>query len=129
MWRPLLAQLPPRERTILVLRFFRELAQTQIAEQIGLSQIHVSRVLRQTLSYYKTVGPGHNNLPPRWWFSSGRLASALNHRAGIRSRISCHKNTTNGHRPVPVTTVAIVDLSRQRFEQSSTHMARLSVRP
>jgi len=51
MLRPLLAQLPPRERTILIRRFFRELTETQIAEQIGLSQMHVSRVLRQTPSY------------------------------------------------------------------------------
>jgi RNA polymerase sigma-B factor len=48
--RPLLAQLPPRERTILTLRFFRGLTQTQIAEQVGLSQMHVSRLLRQTLT-------------------------------------------------------------------------------
>jgi RNA polymerase sigma-B factor len=48
--RPLLAQLPPRERTILALRFFRGLTQTQIAEQVGLSQMHVSRLLRQALT-------------------------------------------------------------------------------
>ena len=47
--RPLLAELAPRERTILALRFFRQLTQTQIAEQVGISQMHVSRVLRQTL--------------------------------------------------------------------------------
>ncbi|MDQ3765529.1 MAG: sigma-70 family RNA polymerase sigma factor, partial [Actinomycetota bacterium] len=45
----LLAELPPRERTILTLRFFRQLTQTQIAEQVGISQMHVSRVLSQTL--------------------------------------------------------------------------------
>ncbi len=49
--RPLLAQLAPRERTILALRFFRQLTQTQIAEQVGISQMHVSRVLRQTLAF------------------------------------------------------------------------------
>lgn len=49
--RPLLAQLSPRERTIIALRFFRQLTQTQIAEQVGISQMHVSRVLRQTLAY------------------------------------------------------------------------------
>jgi RNA polymerase sigma-B factor len=49
--RPLLAELAPRERTILALRFFRQLTQTQIAEQVGISQMHVSRVLRQTLGF------------------------------------------------------------------------------
>ena len=48
--RPLLAELAPREQTILVLRFFHQLTQTQIAEQVGISQMHVSRVLRQTLA-------------------------------------------------------------------------------
>jgi RNA polymerase sigma-B factor len=49
--RPLLAELAPRERTILALRFFRQLTQTQIAEEVGISQMHVSRVLRQTLEF------------------------------------------------------------------------------
>ncbi|MGH3783596.1 MAG: SigB/SigF/SigG family RNA polymerase sigma factor [Pseudonocardiaceae bacterium] len=49
--RPLLAQLAPRERTILALRFFHHLTQTQIAEQVGITQMHVSRVLRQSLTF------------------------------------------------------------------------------
>ena len=49
--RPLLAELAARERTILALRFFRHLTQTQIAEQVGLSQMHVSRVLTKTLTF------------------------------------------------------------------------------
>jgi RNA polymerase sigma-B factor len=49
--RPLLAQLAPRQRTILELRFFYELTQGQIGERVGLSQMHVSRVLRQTLAF------------------------------------------------------------------------------
>ncbi|MBE1536020.1 SigB/SigF/SigG family RNA polymerase sigma factor [Actinomadura algeriensis] len=46
---PLIDELPERERTILLLRFFGNKTQTQIAEQIGLSQMHVSRLLRSTL--------------------------------------------------------------------------------
>ncbi len=49
--RPLLAELAPRERTILALRFFHHLTQTQIAEQVGISQMHVSRLLRHTLTF------------------------------------------------------------------------------
>ncbi len=48
--RPLLAALPPRERTILVLRFFRGMTQSQIAAQVGISQMHVSRLLARTLA-------------------------------------------------------------------------------
>lgn len=48
--RPLLAGLPDRERTILQLRFFESLTQTQIAERLGISQMHVSRLLAKTLA-------------------------------------------------------------------------------
>jgi RNA polymerase sigma-B factor len=48
--RPLLAKLPDRERTILLLRFFGNMTQTQIAQRVGISQMHVSRLLSQTLS-------------------------------------------------------------------------------
>ncbi|TDD20582.1 SigB/SigF/SigG family RNA polymerase sigma factor [Actinomadura sp. KC06] len=47
--RSLLAQLPERERTIVLLRFFGNHTQSQIAAQLGVSQIHVSRLLTQTL--------------------------------------------------------------------------------
>ncbi|GAA4435475.1 SigB/SigF/SigG family RNA polymerase sigma factor [Actinokineospora soli] len=48
--QPLLAELPERERRILVLRFYGNMTQTQIAEKVGLSQMHVSRLLSRTLS-------------------------------------------------------------------------------
>ena len=47
---PLLAALPERERKILLLRFFGGLTQTEIAGQVGLSQMHVSRLLSRTLT-------------------------------------------------------------------------------
>jgi len=46
---PLLGALPERERTILMLRFFGNRTQTQIATQLGISQMHVSRLLARTL--------------------------------------------------------------------------------
>jgi RNA polymerase sigma-B factor len=46
---PAIRELPKRERTILYLRFFRGLTQTQIAEELGISQMHVSRLLSRTL--------------------------------------------------------------------------------
>jgi len=48
--RPLLMALPERERTVLYLRFFASMTQSQIAERIGVSQMHVSRILERTLS-------------------------------------------------------------------------------
>jgi len=43
--RPCLEALPERERTILYLRFFRGMTQSGIAEELGISQMHVSRLL------------------------------------------------------------------------------------
>ncbi len=47
--KPLLEQLDPREKHILTLRFFRGMTQSQIAAEIGISQMHVSRLLARTL--------------------------------------------------------------------------------
>ena len=47
--RPLIAAMPDRQRTVLMLRFFENLTQTQIAERIGCSQMHISRLLAQAL--------------------------------------------------------------------------------
>ncbi len=47
---PLLAALPERERRILLLRFLGGLTQTEIAQRVGLSQMHVSRLLSRTLA-------------------------------------------------------------------------------
>lgn len=42
-------QLPERERRVLYLRFVRDLTQTQIAAQVGVSQMQISRILRRAL--------------------------------------------------------------------------------
>src|ERR671930_656013 len=41
--------LDDRERKILHLRFFKGLTQSQIAQQVGISQMHVSRLIRRSL--------------------------------------------------------------------------------
>src|SRR6478735_66957 len=46
---PLLAQLPPREQEILRLRFECDLTQSEIGAQLGISQIHVGRLLRTAI--------------------------------------------------------------------------------
>jgi RNA polymerase sigma-B factor len=46
---PEVAKLPDRERTILYLRFFKGLTQSEIADRLGISQMHVSRLLNRTL--------------------------------------------------------------------------------
>lgn len=48
--RPALDALPERERRIIIGTFFRHRSQAQLAEQLGISQVHVSRLLRKALS-------------------------------------------------------------------------------
>jgi RNA polymerase sigma-B factor len=55
--RLLLATLSEREQTIVILRFFGEMTQTQIAEEVGISQMHVSRLLARSLQKLR-VGAG-----------------------------------------------------------------------
>jgi RNA polymerase sigma-B factor len=47
---PALDRLPDREREILRMRFEEGLPQTQIAQAVGLSQMHVSRLIRKSLA-------------------------------------------------------------------------------
>lgn len=47
--RPLIEQLPRRERQILVWRYFGTMTQNQIAQRLGISQMQVSRILGKTL--------------------------------------------------------------------------------
>jgi RNA polymerase sigma-B factor len=47
--RPLITRLPDRERRIVALRFFADMTQAQIAAEVGISQMHVSRLLSRSL--------------------------------------------------------------------------------
>ncbi|GAA1387071.1 RNA polymerase sigma factor SigF [Kitasatospora putterlickiae] len=47
--KPLVAALPERERLILSMRFCEDMTQSQIGARLGLSQMHVSRLLSRTL--------------------------------------------------------------------------------
>ena len=48
-WR----ELHPRERKILLMRFYGEMTQTEIGQQLGLSQMHVSRLITGALGYLR----------------------------------------------------------------------------
>jgi RNA polymerase sigma-B factor len=48
--------LPDRERLIIKLRFEQDLTQAEIAEQVGVSQMHVSRLLRRSLDRLAAAG-------------------------------------------------------------------------
>jgi RNA polymerase sigma-B factor len=52
---PLLARLPSRDRQILRLRFEEDLTQSEIGKLVGLSQMHVSRVIRGSLEQLRAL--------------------------------------------------------------------------
>jgi len=53
--RAALVSLPERERTVVFLRFFEDLTQQEIADVVGVSQVHVSRLLRSALARLRTA--------------------------------------------------------------------------
>ena len=60
---PALDRLAPREREILRMRFEEGLPQTQIAQQVGLSQMHVSRLIRKSLTVMRNELTGASPSP------------------------------------------------------------------
>ena len=54
----LLAALPPREAAIMRLRFYEDMTQSEIAEQLGISQMHVSRLMRRCLEELREILEG-----------------------------------------------------------------------
>ena len=57
----------PREREVLRLRFEEDLTQAEIGERIGVSQMQVSRIIRQSIARLRTVARtgGEDPPPPR----------------------------------------------------------------
>lgn len=52
---PAMSAMPPRDQLILKLRFEHDLTQSEIAERFGISQMHVSRIIRRSISRLRTV--------------------------------------------------------------------------
>jgi RNA polymerase sigma-B factor len=47
------AELPPREQRLLMMRFYGNMTQEQIGQAMGISQMHVSRLLSHALTYLR----------------------------------------------------------------------------
>ncbi|MGB7982355.1 MAG: SigB/SigF/SigG family RNA polymerase sigma factor [Candidatus Nanopelagicales bacterium] len=67
----LLEVLPEREQQILLMRFFGERTQSEIAARLGISQVHVSRVLSRTLAALREHVLNDEPLPVSWQRASG----------------------------------------------------------
>ena len=48
-----LGELPDREQQMLMMRFYGNMTQSEIGDQLGISQMHVSRLLRHALGYLR----------------------------------------------------------------------------
>ena len=55
--RAAIAALPRRERQIVYLRYFEERTQSEIADSVGISQVHVSRLLRAAMAKLRARMP------------------------------------------------------------------------
>ncbi|WP_438872856.1 SigB/SigF/SigG family RNA polymerase sigma factor [Paractinoplanes hotanensis] len=67
----LLLRLPPRERRMLAMRFYGNRTQAEIATELGISQMHVSRLLSRALSWLREAML--SDTPPRWEGPEGRF--------------------------------------------------------
>jgi len=50
-----LEQITPRQRVIIILRYFHELSQQQVADRLGISQMHVSRLQRRAIDQLREI--------------------------------------------------------------------------
>ncbi|WSW30681.1 RNA polymerase sigma factor SigF [Streptomyces sp. NBC_01003] len=60
---PLLEELGERDRSIIEMRFGQEMTQSQIGEELGISQMQISRLLARTLTKLRTGMSAENNTP------------------------------------------------------------------
>ena len=75
--RAAVRQLPEREQQILLMRFYGERTQSEIAERLGISQVHVSRVLARTLAVLRDHVLYDVPLPRSWQSSERSETPAL----------------------------------------------------
>ena len=52
---PLISELPEREQVMLYLRFYEGMTQSEIAKRLGISQMHVSRLLSRSLQQLREL--------------------------------------------------------------------------
>ncbi len=88
-----LPHLDERERLVLQLRFVEDMTQSQIAERIGHSQMHVSRILRRTLERIRAEVAEQE--PARAADSPAKPPARRSRRRGTRLRSSCSTRSSS----------------------------------
>jgi hypothetical protein len=94
--KPLLEQLPPREKKILMLRFFGNMTQSQIAAELGISQMHVSRLLARTLAQLRPGCSSRSSRQSRRENAAAPRASPARTARRRRARAPARRPTTPG---------------------------------
>lgn len=79
----LLCRLPPRERRILAMRFYGNSTQMDIAAELGISQMHVSRLLSRALTWLRDAMLSES---PRHWQAGSAIPDG--HHLAVRSRVA-----------------------------------------
>ena len=80
-----LAEISERDRAILHLRFAEDLTQSEIAERVGVSQMHVSRILRSTLEILRGAVDEDQTKPPTATGASRRPRTRRTRRCSRRA--------------------------------------------
>ncbi|OAH13089.1 SigB/SigF/SigG family RNA polymerase sigma factor [Streptomyces jeddahensis] len=99
--RPLLAELPERDRKIISMRFGAEMTQSEIGAELGLSQMHVSRLLARILVRLRT-GLARNPLTGQATATGGALPGkqqAERSRGAARAASPSLRVEASPHRP------------------------------
>jgi RNA polymerase sigma-B factor len=91
---PAVAELSSRDRRVLYLRFFRGMTQSEIADDVGVSQMHVSRILSGTLGPWEAPS-GSLRLTPR-----RRRSRAEDHSANCASSVEPLRASVDASPPV-----------------------------
>ena len=78
--------LTEREREVLRLRFEEDLTQAEIGERVGVSQMHVSRIIRQAIARLREAARVTAEVRSRPW-STGTCARSTSSRTSRRSCI------------------------------------------
>ena len=88
-----MGELPPRQQRLVLMRFYGNMTQAEIGEQLAISQMHVSRLLSQALSYLRErilgsePGPAAGAQQAAEHQAAVRLAAG-NRTAGLRSGLT-----------------------------------------
>jgi RNA polymerase sigma-B factor len=104
--KPALSRLPEREQKVLYLRFFRGMTQSQIGAELGLSQMHISRLISRTCARVREQAlrecpagrpPLHAESPDAAGDGGGQEAGPATGAAGVRRRPDVNARSPRRH--------------------------------